>query len=143
MSTYRGRRDFRSGSGGIIVIVLATLIFAAGAVMTYRMQGWTWVSIGLACGTVFSMLGIVEALLFRVRLTDDALLITDLRGRRTYPKSEITRVEDLKGAPAAILLASGRWVKLPPVGSDMGNSIRAWLKSGGTAASKNGTDEHR
>ena len=111
----------------VVLIVVVTLIFAAGAFMTYRERGWYWVSIGLACGTVFSLAGIIETLIFRVRLTDHALVITDLRGRRQYPKSEISGVEDLKGVPAAILLKSGRWVKLPPVGYEIGNSIRAWL----------------
>lgn len=128
MSTYGGRRDFRSGRGIIIILVGVTLIFATGACMTHRERGWTWVSIGLACGTIFSLVGIVEALVFRVRLTDDALLTTNLWGQKRYPRSDITRVEETKGAPAAILLTSGRWVKLPPVGNNLGNSIRAWLK---------------
>jgi hypothetical protein len=128
MVAYRGRRDFRSGSAIVIVIVVVTLVFAAGAVMTYRQGGWTWVSIGLACGTAFSLAGILEALIFRVQLTDDALVVTDLRGRRRYLKSDITRVEEAKGVPTYIILASGRGVALSPVGSSMGNSIRAWLK---------------
>jgi hypothetical protein len=115
----------------IIVIVVVTIIFATGAVMTYRMQGWTWVSIGLACGTVFSLLGIIEALVFRVRLSDDEVLITDLRGRRRYLRGDITGVEEAKGSPTFLLMKNGRGVKLPPVGSSVGNSIRAWLRSGG------------
>jgi hypothetical protein len=128
MVAYRGRRDFRSGSAMVIIIVVVTLIFAAGAVMMYRQSGWSWVSIGLACGTAFSVAGIVETLLFRVQLTDDALVITDLRGRRRYPKSDITGVEEGKGVPTYIILANGRGVALPPVGSSIGNSIRAWLR---------------
>jgi hypothetical protein len=112
----------------LIVCVVVTIIFAAGAVMTYRQGGWSWVSIALACGAAFSVAGIIEALLFRVQLTDDALVVTDLRGRRRYPKSEITGVEEGKGIPTYIILANGRGVALPPVGSSIGNSLRAWLK---------------
>ena len=111
-----------------IICVVVTLIFAAGAVMTYHQGGWSWVSIGLTCGAAFSIAAIVEALVFRVQLTDDALVVTDLRGRRRYSKSDITGVEEGKGIPTYIILASGRGVALPPVGSSMGNSIRAWLK---------------
>ncbi len=112
----------------VIMSVLAALLFAAVAVMTYRLQGWNWVSIGLACATVVGLAGIVESLVVRVQISDDALIVTNLWGRRSYPAAEIARVEESKGAPTAILLVDGRWVKLPGVGSSLGNSIRAWLK---------------
>lgn len=128
MSGYSGRRNFRSGRGMRLAIVLTTLLFLAGAVMTYRLQGWTWVSIAFACGTLFCIAGIVEALLIRVQLTEESLVVRDLRGRRSYRRDDITRVEEGKGGPTSIQLMSDRWVKLPPVGSSLGNSIRAWLK---------------
>ena len=112
----------------VIMSVIAAALFTAGAVMTYSARGWTWASVGLACATVVGVGGIVESLVLRVRLTDDALLVTDLRGRRRYPLSEITEVAEAKGAPTSIGLADGRWVSLPAVGSSLGNSIRAWLK---------------
>ncbi len=110
----------------VIMSVIAAALFTAGALMTYSARGWTWVSIGLACASVAGVGGIVETLVLRVRLTDDALLVTDLRGRRRYPLSEITEVAEAKGAPTSIGLADGRWVRLPAVGSSLGNSIRAW-----------------
>jgi len=128
MGAYRGRREFRAGRAIIIVSVFVALLFATGAVMTYRLRGWNWVSVGLACATVAGIGGIIESLVIRVRLTDDALLVTDLRGRRRYALAEITSVEEAKGSPTAILLSNGRWVRLPGVGSSLGNSIRAWLK---------------
>jgi len=128
MGAYRGRREFRAGRAMVILSVFVALLFATGAVMTYRLRGWSWVSIGLACATVVGVGGIVESLVLRVRLTDDALLVTDLRGRRSYPLREITKVEEAKGSPTAIRLADGRWVILPSVGNSLGNSIRAWLK---------------
>jgi len=128
MGAYRGRRDFRAGRAAVIVSVFVALLFATGAVMTYRDRGWNWVSIGLACATVAGVGAIVESLVLRVRLTDDALFVTDLRGRRRYPLADITGVEEAKGVPTTLLLANGRWVSLPAVGSSLGNSIRAWLK---------------
>jgi hypothetical protein len=126
--TYRGRRVFRSGRGMIIISVIPAVLFAAGAAMTYRERGWTWLSAGLACATVFGVAAIVESLIIRVELTDDALIATDLRGRRRYPAADIVRVGEAKGVPTSIGLADGRWVSLPSVGSSLGNSIRAWLK---------------
>jgi hypothetical protein len=112
----------------LIVSMLVAALFATGAVMTYRLRGWTWVSVGLACMTVVGVGAIVESLVLCVRLTDDAVIVTDLRGRRRYPLTEITKVEEAKGVPTAILLMDGRWVKLPAVGSSLGNSIRVWIK---------------
>lgn len=111
----------------IVISVLVTMIFATGAFMTYRLQGWTWVSLCLAGMTVLSLAGIVEALVVRVQLTDEALLMTDLRGRRSYPIQGITGVGEGKGVATSIFLADGRVVRLP-VGDSIGNSIRAWLK---------------
>jgi hypothetical protein len=129
MATYGGRREFRAGKAMIVVSVLTALIFAAGAVMTYRLHGWYWVSIVLACASILGLAAIIETLALRVLLTDDAMLVTDLRGRRSYSITDIVRVEEAKGVPTAILLTSGQWVKLPSVGTGLGNSIRAWLKT--------------
>jgi len=106
MGAYQGRRDFRAGRGVMLVVVLSTMLTATGAVMTYRERGWNWV----------------------VQLTDEALFVTDLRGRRSYPVTDIAGVYEAKGVPTTLLLSGGRRVSLPPVGSSLGNSIRAWLK---------------
>lgn len=108
--------------------VASTLLFATGAVMTYLDRGWTWVSVGLACATVVGLAAIVESLILRVHLTDEALFVTDLGGRRSYQVGEIVGVGEGKGTPTTLLLADGRRVRLPGVGKSLGNSIRAWLK---------------
>jgi hypothetical protein len=82
MSGYRGRREFRLGPGFILFYVLLTLFFAAGAAMTYRQRGWSWVSLTLAGATILGLGAILESLMLRIQLTDDALVVTDLRGRR-------------------------------------------------------------
>ena len=127
--TYRGRRVFRHGPGMVLMVVGATALFAAAAVGSYRLRGWTWVSVGLACATViFGLGGIVESLVLRIELTDDAMIVTTLRGRRRFPIGEIAGIEEAKGSAPALRLTDGRWVKLPFVGSGLGNSVRAWLK---------------
>lgn len=128
MSAYRGRRDFRLGPGWILSYVLLTLFFATGAVMTYRERGWNWVSVGLAGPIVLGLGAVIESLILRIQLTDDALVVTDLRGRRRYPMREIAGIAEAKGVSPTLILADGRLVSLPSVGGSLGNSVRAWLK---------------
>lgn len=127
---YNGRRVFRPGLTMLMIMVGCTALFAAGAVMTYRDRGWTWVSIGLATATVGLGFGsIIETLILRIELTDDAMIVTDLRGRRRYAMADIERIEEAKGVPPSLLLKGGRWVKLPSVSNSLGNSVRAWLRA--------------
>lgn len=113
----------------LLIVIGVTALFASGAFVTYRERGWNWVSIGLAAATVVLGFGsILESLVLRIELTEDAMLVTDLRGRKRYAMTEIERIAEAKGSPPAILLKGGHWVKLPSVGSELGNSVRAWLK---------------
>ena len=126
---YRGRRVFRPGLVMLLIMIGCAALFATGALVTYRDRGWTWVSIGLAAGTVvLGVGGIIETLILRIELTDDAMIVTDLRGRRRYAMADIERIEEAKGVSPSLLLKDGRWVKLPSVGNNLGNSVRAWLK---------------
>jgi hypothetical protein len=126
---YSGRRLFRLGPGMVLLFVGLTALFAVGAWMTYRERGWGWVSISLACATVVLGFGsILESLILRIELTDDAMLVTELTGRRRYSKADIDGIREAKGASPMLLLKGGRWVKLPVVTSGLGNSVRAWLK---------------
>jgi hypothetical protein len=125
---YKGRREFRAGVAITLLNIAATALFIAVAIVTYRVRGWNWVTIGMAGAVVVGILGIFESLVVRIQLTDDTMIVTDLRGRRRYPVTEIERIEEAKGVPAALLLKEGRWVKLPSVGNSLGNSVRAWLK---------------
>jgi hypothetical protein len=114
----------------LLLFAALTALFAVGAWMTYRDRGWQWVSIGLAGATVILGLGsIIETLVLRIELTDEAMLVTELTGRKRYAKTDIDRIAEAKGTPPTLLLRDGRWVKLPSVGSDLGNSVRAWKKT--------------
>ena len=111
------------------IMIALTLVFAAGANFTYRTGGWTWVSVGFALATLVLGLGsVIESLVQRIELTDDAVVVTRLTGKQMIPRDSIERVEEAKGATPALLLRNGEWVKLPSVGSYVGNSIRSWLK---------------
>jgi hypothetical protein len=126
---YNGRRVFRAGAKMLALMVGVTLLFAAVACGAYLSGGWNWVSVsmGLVAG-IIGVGGIVEAVVVRIDLTDDALVVTDLTGRRRFAIGDIERISQEKGVPPAIRLKDGTWVKLPSVGSEPGNSVRAWLK---------------
>jgi hypothetical protein len=126
---YNGRRLFRLGPGMLLLFVGLTALFAIGAWMTSRERGWGWVSITLACATLVLGFGsVLESLILRIELADDAMIVTELTGRRRYSKADIDGIKEAKGVAPTLLLKGGRWVKLPVVGSDLGNSVRAWLK---------------
>jgi hypothetical protein len=113
----------------VLMYVGVTMLFAAGAFVTYRERGWGWISIGFTCATVVFGLGsILESLVLRIELTDDAMLVTDLTGRKRYSVSDIDRIEEAKGSPPMLLLKDGRWLRLPSISANLGNSVRAWLK---------------
>ena len=126
---YNGRREFRLGVGFVILYLCITALFATGALITWRERGWTWVSVGLAAMTLVSVGAIVETLVLRIRLTDDALVVRDLRGTRSYAKRDIEGIAEAKGASPNLRLKGGSWVRLPSVAGSLGNSVRAWLKS--------------
>jgi hypothetical protein len=117
------------GLGMLLLFVTLTALFALGAWMTHRAGGRGWVSISLACAAVVLGFGsILESLVLRIELTEDAMLVTELTGRRRYYKADIDGIQEAKGVAPTLLLKDGRWVKLPSVGSNLGNSVRAWLK---------------
>jgi hypothetical protein len=126
---YNGRREFRLGAGFVILYVFITALFATGALVTWRDRGWTWVSVGLIVMAVLSVGAIVETFVLRIRLTDDALVVRDLRGSRAYAKQDIAGIAEAKGTPPSLRLRDGSWVRLPSVAGSLGNSVRAWLKS--------------
>lgn len=113
----------------LVFMVICTAIFAGVTFLLYRSRDWEWMSISMAVVTVvFGGGGIVETLIARIELTDDALIMTDLRGRRRYKIADIDTVGEAKGSPTVMRLKNGQRIKLPSVGSDLGNSIRSWLK---------------
>jgi hypothetical protein len=109
--------------------MMLNALFLVGAWTMWRHEGWSWVTITLVGMSAIGVGAIIETLLLRIRLTNDALVVRDLRGTRSYPKQEIEAIAEAKGVPPSLRLKDGRWVKLPSVGSNLGNSVRAWLKS--------------
>lgn len=113
----------------MILYVALTALVATGALVLWRADGWSLGSITLAGMAVMGVGAIVETLVLRIRLTDDAMIVRDLRGSRAYAKADIENVAEAKGTSPNLRLKDGRWVRLPSVTGSLGNSVRAWLKS--------------
>ena len=126
---YEGRRVFKRGWLTPWLVSIATALFGAAAVVTYQLRGWNWVSIGMAAAVVMGLAGVVETLVERVVLEDEALVVRRLWGTQRYSIADIDRVEEAKGVEPALRLKNGQWVKLPDVGYHLGNSVRAWLRA--------------
>jgi hypothetical protein len=125
---YAGRREFRLGRGWTLLFAGVTALFAAATYGAYSYRGWNWISIGMAIATVILGPGsIIESLVQRIELTDEAMIVRTLGGTRRYPIESIERIEESRGVPPALRLKDGRWVKLPSVATSLGNSVRAWL----------------
>jgi hypothetical protein len=114
-------------------VLIASGLFFGGLVATYVVGGVGIYSGAFAVCSIIACAGIMEAFLTRVVLTEGALRIVRPFRHESYPRSEIVSVTWEAGCPVAIKVASGGWVRLPPVGrTNQGvvNSIRAWLKRG-------------
>lgn len=131
MSAYEGRRVFRSPRWVVTAVSVAALLFATAAWVHFRVRGLGVVTLFLGACALLGLVGIAETIAHRVELSDDALHLTRWWVRRSYPRDSIVRVTSEKGVEAALQLADGRWVKLPPVGGHAPNSIRAWLRARG------------
>ena len=86
-------------------------------------------TIFMALFVAIALAGVMETIMQRVVLTDDALHVVLPWSRRIYPRSKIQNVSSEKASPTMIQLSDGKWVKLPPVGHYVANSIRAWLRA--------------
>jgi hypothetical protein len=93
--------------------VIATLVFIAGFVSSYRQSGWTWVSLSFGGMVLIGCVAVVELATARVALSDDALEIRSLWLRRRYPVTDIVSVTWETGAGVSVRLSSGAWARVP------------------------------
>jgi hypothetical protein len=130
MSPYAGRRVFRTAGWVLVAVVIADLLFLAGAWYQFRHRGLHLLTLGFAGLTLLGLVGLLDGLMRRIVLEADALRVDGWWGRRRYPKHEILGVEEAKGGPPALKLTGGRWARLPAdMGRGLGNSVRAWLRA--------------
>ncbi len=110
---------------------IASVGTALGAAFAVRFEGVGWLAIGLAAFSGVSWVGMLDALLTRVELREDVLVVFRNFRRRIVPRGQIDRVTWAAGGPVSVRLQSGDWVHLPDVGNNQSraNSIRAWIRA--------------
>jgi hypothetical protein len=110
------------------MVSVAAVLFTIGAWYTYSSRGlhlWTLGTVALA---IIGIVAVIEVVVDRVVLTDNALHVIRIWSRRRYDKSQILSVTQMKGTPVSLKLADGSWAHLPSVAVHP-NTIRAWLRT--------------
>jgi hypothetical protein len=128
MSAEQGNRVFRSPRWYVAFVAVAALLFASGTWYTYSTRGLHWMTVASIAMTIVGVLGVIEVVVDRVVITDDALHVIRIWSRRRYPRTEIVSVTQLKGTSVNLKLADGSWAQLPSVAVHP-NTIRAWLRA--------------
>ena len=131
MADYHGRRVFRAPGWIWFAVGFSTLLCATGTAFLLWQGGSWFITASAALMTLVGVGGLLECLVSRVELLDDAILVRSLFSRRRYPREQVEGVAEAKGVAPALKLAGGEWAKVPEViGGGLGNSVRAWLRAG-------------
>ncbi len=111
------------------VTAIAAVLFAAGAFVSYRALGLSWVTVVFVGLVALGIAGILDALTQRIELHDDRLVIVrNLEAR--VSAGDVRKAQWSKGVPVSLQTAAGEWVHLPGVGvSSQGlvNTLPAWI----------------
>lgn len=110
---------------------VVTLAYSAGVVAYWVEHGASLVAIGMSSLVLLLGLGFLDAVVTRVELKDEAMVLRTLKGARTIQRQRITSVGWEAGSSVSLKLSDGAWLKLPYLGNSQGctNTIRAWLKT--------------
>jgi len=112
------------------VTAIAAVLFAAGAFVSYRALGLSWVTVVFVGLVALGIAGILDALTQRIELHDDRLVIVRNLRRREYPRAMFVKAQWSKGVPVSLQTAAGEWVHLPGVGASsqgLVNTLPAWI----------------
>jgi phosphatidylglycerophosphate synthase len=121
-------RTFRSSPWVFAILFVALTISVAGTRQFSSQQGSALATFALGMLVAVFTIGLIEAITARVVLGTEFLEIVSNFRRKRVLRTEILRVVAEKGAPIALELRSGGWLKLPSVGAVHPNAIRAGLK---------------
>jgi hypothetical protein len=128
MTDHAVSRVFRSPGWYVALVGVAAILFAIGAWYTYSSRGLHLWTLGAAAMAIVGIVGVIEVIVDRVVLTDNAIHVIRIWSRRRYDKSQIVNVTQMKGTPVSLKLADGSWAHLPSVALHP-NTIRAWLRT--------------
>ena len=125
-------RTFRSPRWVSVVAALSVLLILGVALLSFRIEGLSWVTITLLCLAPVGVAGFIDALTQRFELHEERIVVVRNLRKREYPRSMFVKAQWGKGVPVSLQCASGEWVHLPGVGSSaqgIVNTLRAWLKA--------------
>lgn len=128
MSDRAGSRVFKSPRWYVALVSVAALLFATGAWYTYSSRGLHLWTLGTVAMAIVGIVAVIEVIVDRVVLTDNALHVIRIWSRRRYDRSQIVSVTQMKGTPVSLKLTDGSWAHLPSVAVHP-NTIRAWLRT--------------
>ena len=121
-------RTYRSPAWVKVFALVASIVFLAGAVMSYRVEGWSWVTLAFVGLVPIGAAGLLDALTQRIELHQEHLVVVRNLRKVSYPRSAFSRVTWGKGVPVSLQSTSGNWIQLPGVGSSgqgLVNTLRA------------------
>ena len=86
---------------------------------------------GMALLMAVLVCGLADAMLTRLELNEEAMMLRTLGGVRTIERQRIASAGWEAGVGVSLKLVDGTSVKLPYLGDGQGcaNTIRAWLKA--------------
>jgi len=127
---------FRRPRRQVALLALLFLLVLALALGAYRSPRASIAAYVVMAFAVASFFGLLEALLTRVTLDHDELVIDRNFRRRRIAKGDIAAVSWERGVGVVLKTTAGAMMKLPDVGDSQSraNAIRAWLKRGSADA---------
>ena len=102
------------------------------AYLSYRINGTSWITVTLLALIPIGLAGVADALTQRIELHPEHIVVVHNLRRREYPRSMFVKAKWGKGVPVSLQSTSGKWIRLPGVGSTaqgLVNTLRAWLKA--------------
>lgn len=118
---------FRYSIRWIVALIFVAILFWIVAGVIFITRGFTLMTLGSIVVAVIGVLGLIDALISHVALTENSIEIFSNFRKRIIPRSSITSVSSEKGCPTSLKLNDEKWVKLPTC-SPHPNTLRAWLK---------------
>lgn len=129
----KGNRYFRGSKFNRVMSIFSFVVFSFFTISMYLSEGWSlWVG-SLFCGSVFTVIGIIEAFSTYLEIKDEKIAFRKNFIKTVVYKKDIEKSSWAKGCPVHLILYNGSKISLPELNSkNISNSINAWLRKSGT-----------
>lgn len=129
----KGNRYFKGSNFNRVMSIFSFAVFSFFTISMRLSEGWSlWVGL-LFCGSVFSVIAIVEAFSTYLEIKDEKIVFRKNFINTVVYKKDIEKSSWAKGCPVYLILYNGSRIALPELNSkNISNSINAWLRKSGT-----------